>query len=168
MKIDNIAIITARKGSQRIKNKNLKIFFGKPIIYYSIKALQKSNIFDKIFLSTNCDEIETIARKFGVQDIIRRPNYISNNKVGTITVVNNALKKLSEKKIKPKYVCCIYPAAPLTKPKNIIFAYKSLKNKKMDFIYPSTEIRNNEQFLNKKLIKIKKIKKKMELLMINI
>ena len=36
-----------RKGSIRIKNKNLKKFFGKPIIYYSIKALKKSKIFDK-------------------------------------------------------------------------------------------------------------------------
>ncbi len=56
MNVANIAIITARKGSKRIKNKNLKQFFGKPIIYYSIKSLQKSKIFDRIYLSTNCEK----------------------------------------------------------------------------------------------------------------
>lgn len=34
----NIAIIPARKNSQRIKNKNIKIFNGKPIIFWPIKT----------------------------------------------------------------------------------------------------------------------------------
>ena len=47
----NIAIIPARGGSKRIKNKNIKLFCGKPIIYYSIIAAKKSNIFNKIIVS---------------------------------------------------------------------------------------------------------------------
>ena len=48
----NIAIITARKGSRRIKNKNLKNFFGKPVIYYSIENLKKTKLFDEIIIAT--------------------------------------------------------------------------------------------------------------------
>ena len=44
----NIAIIAARGGSKRIKNKNIKLFNGKPIIYYSIKAALKSKCFERI------------------------------------------------------------------------------------------------------------------------
>ena len=68
MKVSNIAIITARKGSKRIKNKNLKNFFGKPIIYYSIKTLQKTKIFDKIYLSTNCEKT-IVAKGMVLQDL---------------------------------------------------------------------------------------------------
>lgn len=163
MKKENIAIITARKGSKRIKNKNLKFFFGKPIIYYSIRALQKSKIFDQIYLSTNCEKTIEVSKKYGIKKFIERSNYLSTNKIGTITVINHALKKLRERNIRPKFVCCIYPAAPLTRYKNIKFSYKKLKeNKNIDFIYPSTIINNSfkKEHVNNELIRIKKIKKK--------
>ena len=159
MKVSNIAIITARKGSKRIKNKNLKNFFGKPIIYYSIKTLQKSKIFDKIYLSTNCEKTIQVAKKYGIKRFIRRANYLSSNNVGTITIINHALKKLKKEKINPKYVCCLYPAAPLTKFSNIKFSYLQLKkDKNIDFIYPSTILKKQKQ--NNKIIRIEKIKKK--------
>ena len=41
----NLALIIARAGSVRIKNKNIKNFYGKPIIAYPIQTLQKSKIF---------------------------------------------------------------------------------------------------------------------------
>jgi 2-C-methyl-D-erythritol 4-phosphate cytidylyltransferase len=44
----NIAIIPARKNSRRIKNKNIKIFNGKPIIYWSIKTAIKSKLFESV------------------------------------------------------------------------------------------------------------------------
>ena len=53
-----IAIIPARKGSKRIKNKNIKIFYNKPIIYYSIKAAIDSKVFDKVFVSTDCSKMQ--------------------------------------------------------------------------------------------------------------
>ena len=59
----NIALIIARSGSTRIKNKNIKNFYGKPIIYYPIKTLLKSSIFKKIYVSTDSRKIATIAKK---------------------------------------------------------------------------------------------------------
>ena len=41
---EHIAIIPARKNSQRIKNKNIKTFNGKPIIFWSIKTALKSKL----------------------------------------------------------------------------------------------------------------------------
>ena len=48
-----IAIIPARSGSKRIKNKNIKLFNGHPIISWSIKEAIKSKIFDKVIVSTD-------------------------------------------------------------------------------------------------------------------
>ena len=162
-KLKNIAIITARKGSKRIKNKNLKIFFNKPIIYYSIKILQRSKIFDAIFVTTNCDKTEKISKKFGIKHFIRRKDSLCKNEVGTISVVNYCLKKLSKQNIHPKFVCCHYPASPLTNFKNLIFAYKTLLKKQINFIFPSTHIKKKHQEKNK-LVKIFHIQKKQGIL----
>ena len=46
--MSKLAIITARGGSKRIPRKNIKDFFGKPLIAYSIETALKSNLFDKV------------------------------------------------------------------------------------------------------------------------
>ena len=56
-----IAIIPARGGSKRIPRKNIKLFLGKPIIAYSIEAALKSNLFDKVIVSTDDKKIAEIA-----------------------------------------------------------------------------------------------------------
>ena len=48
-----IAIIPARGGSKRIKNKNIKSFNKRPIIYWSIKTAINSKIFNKVIVSTD-------------------------------------------------------------------------------------------------------------------
>ena len=62
-----IAIIPARGGSKRIPKKNIKFFYGKPIISYSIEVAKKSNLFDEIMVSTDCEEIAKIAISFGAK-----------------------------------------------------------------------------------------------------
>ena len=52
----NIAIIPARKGSKRIINKNFKNFLGKPIIEYSINAVLKSKLFNKVIINSDFEE----------------------------------------------------------------------------------------------------------------
>jgi len=166
--IKNIAIIPARKGSVRIKNKNLKDFLGKPIIFYSIKILQKTKIFDLIVISTNCDKIENVAKKYGVKMVIRRPDSISNNKTGTIGVIKHSIQHLQKKKIFPKFICCMYPASPLTSYKDIQFSYDLIKKKLFKFIFPSTSLTKTKKINTKKsIIKIKKIKKKGGIRIIN-
>ena len=62
-----IAIITARSGSKRIPNKNIRNFNGKPIIAYSIETALNSKIFDEVMVSTDSQEIAQIAKKFGAK-----------------------------------------------------------------------------------------------------
>ena len=62
-----IAIIPARSNSKRIKKKNIKPFFKKPIIYYPIKEALKSKLFDKVFVSTDGKDIAKISKKLGAE-----------------------------------------------------------------------------------------------------
>ena len=63
LKLNRLAIIPARSGSKRIKNKNLVDFNGKPIIKYTIDNAKNSNLFDKIHVSTDCNKILNFLKK---------------------------------------------------------------------------------------------------------
>ena len=58
-----IAIVPARSGSKRIKDKNIKSFFNKPLISHVLKEIKKSNLFSKIHVSTDSIKISNIVKK---------------------------------------------------------------------------------------------------------
>ena len=77
----NIAIIPARGNSERIKNKNIVNFFGKPIIYWPIKNAKKTNLFKKIIVTTDNRKIAEVP--------FVRPKSISDRKTGILKVVKH-------------------------------------------------------------------------------
>ena len=66
--MSNICIIPARGGSKRIPRKNIKNFKGYPLISYSIRNALESKLFDKVIVSTDDEEIASIAEKFGAEN----------------------------------------------------------------------------------------------------
>ena len=92
----NIAIIPARGGSKRIPRKNIKLFKGKPMIFWSIKAAMRSNCFDKIIVSTDDDEIASISKKFGAEVPFKRPAKISDDFANTLDVMKHSLTWLKD------------------------------------------------------------------------
>lgn len=110
----SVCIIPARGGSKRIPRKNFKNFCGKPVISYAIEAAMKSGCFDRVIVSTDCEEIAEVARSYGASTPFKRPVELSDDHTGTIPVVQHALNFISKKEgIEIKKVCCIYPVTPL-------------------------------------------------------
>ena len=85
-----IAVIPARGGSKRIKKKNIKLFLGRPIISYSIKAAINSKIFDRVIVSTDCNKTMIVSKKYGAEILFQRPKSLSGDYVGTREVVSHA------------------------------------------------------------------------------
>ena len=133
-----IAIIPARGGSQRIKKKNIKKFYLKPILYWTIKALKQSKLFSKIVLTTDDKKITKIANQLGVDYIINRPANLANNYTPTKPVIEHAIKAL-KKKFKIKYACCVYPCNPFLNSLDLKKSFKILKKNKNNFVFPVTE-----------------------------
>ena len=147
-KKDSIAIIPARKGSKRIPGKNIKLFYGKPIIYYAIKKAEESGLFSKILVTTDSIKIANISKKFGASVEFIRPKYLSNDKVGTIEVISHAVNYLKKKNSFYNYVCCIYPATPLINLKKFKICYKILSSKKFNYVFPvSKHHKTNNTYL---------------------
>lgn len=135
MKHITVAIIPARSGSKRIKNKNIKNFYDKPIIYYAIKAAKDSKLFNKIIVSTDSKKIGAIAKKFGAEFSFIRPKYLSGDKVETRKVILHSIRWIEKNYIKPKFICCIYPTAALLKPFDLKKSYKIIKSYKWNYIF---------------------------------
>ena len=95
--IRRLAIIPARGNSKRIKNKNLKLFIDKPIINFTIENAKKSNLFNKIHISTESDKIIKHIIKLGLKPDFKRPKYLSKDTASIFSVVyyvyNQYLKK---------------------------------------------------------------------------
>lgn len=108
----SIAIITARGGSKRIPRKNIKDFCGKPIIAYSIEAAIKSEVFDKVMVSTDDEEIAAIAVKYGAEVPFLRSQETSDDFATTADVINEVLNEYEKRGQKFDCFACIYPTAP--------------------------------------------------------
>lgn len=108
-----VAIIPARGGSKRIPRKNIKDFHGKPLIAYSIEVALSSKLFDKVIVTTDDEEIATIARQYGAETPFIRPKELSDDFTGTADVINHALNYLEQQGEHYDYVCTIYATAPL-------------------------------------------------------
>lgn len=133
-----VAIIPARGGSKRIPRKNIKLFAGLPIIAYSIKAAQESNLFDRIIVTTDDEEIANIAREFGAQIPFMRPKELSDDHTATIPVIAHAIQTLQTNGDVIDAACCIYATAPFIRPQDIVNAYHALITKRKHYAFPVT------------------------------
>ena len=60
-----LALIPARGGSKGIPRKNISHLGSKPLIAYTLDAVANSNCVDKIIVSTDDDEIASVAEQYG-------------------------------------------------------------------------------------------------------
>ena len=133
-----VAIIPARMGSKRIPKKNIKNFCGKPIISWTIKAIKKAKIFDKIIVSTDSKKIASVVKKYNVEVPFLRPIQLSGDKSGTSEVIIHAIKWLIKNNYDPLFVCCIYPTAAFIKSSDILKGYRMIKKGKWNFVFSAT------------------------------
>jgi pseudaminic acid cytidylyltransferase len=131
-----IAVIPARGGSKRIPRKNIKFFDGIPMIGYAIRAALNSELFDKVIVSTDDDEIAAIAKSYGAQVPFRRPADLSDDQTVTVPVIGHAVNWANMQGDTIEAACCIYPCVPFLDAKDLIGAYMLFKQKNAHYVYP--------------------------------
>ncbi len=117
-----LAIIPARGGSKRIPNKNIRLFYGLPIIAYSIKAAEEAGCFTEVMVSTDDDKIAKIAKQFGAKVPFMRSQENSSDYAILADVCIEVIKKYLEYDKNFDSICCILPTAPFINLKKIINA----------------------------------------------
>ena len=116
--VDAIAVIPARGGSKRIPRKNILPFLGVPLLSRTVATLRASGVFNRIVVSTDDEEIATIAADAGAEVPFRRPAELSDDLTPTWRVIAHAISALEIAGWKGSYVCCAYPAAVFSKPED--------------------------------------------------
>ena len=134
-----VAIIPARIGSKRIPKKNIKSFYGKPMIAWPIQKAIKSNLFDKIIVSTDSDEIADISVKYGAEILFKRPQVLADDYTGTTEVISHATKKLLELGHTVSSICCIYATAAFMDDNDLKKGLELLNQKKYSYVLSVVE-----------------------------
>lgn len=109
-----IAIIPARSGSKRVKNKNLKLLEGHPLLAYTIKACLDSKLIEEVIVSTNCSEIARVARTYGAEVPFLRPEALSQDNSSDLGFLNHFFEEDQFKHAEE--VALMRPTSPMRDP----------------------------------------------------
>lgn len=123
----NLCVIPARSGSKRIANKNIKNFYDRPIISWSIQLAIESKLFENVIVSTDSQEIATISTLSGAEVPFLRPAELSDDHTTTLDVVQHAIKNFEKAFYLPDFVCCLYPTTPLLRVQDLTKSFEILK-----------------------------------------
>lgn len=131
-----LCIIPARGGSKRLPRKNIKLLNGKPLVFYTIDATIKSNIFDKVIFTSDDDEIlKTVSDNYSttILEVIKRPDSLTTD---TSKVIDTVLYFLDEEY---NQTWLTLPTSPMKTPQDFISA-SNLLNKEDDAVISYTEM----------------------------
>ena len=89
----SLAIIPARGGSKGVKDKNIRLVNGKPLIVYSIETAHESQLLTDAVVSTDSEKIAEEATKHGIE-VIHRPSTLAQDDTSIIPVISHTLEQL--------------------------------------------------------------------------
>lgn len=128
-----LAIIPARGGSKRIPRKNIKMFYGKPILVYSLKNAEESKIFDHIHVSTEDSETYDTASMFGFRPLFYRNSSSASENAPIRDVLREVLEKFEKIGMYFNCVCLLSATAPLIDAQDLRDAFQQFSRSKMDY-----------------------------------
>ncbi len=139
--------ICARGGSKGVLNKNVRMINEKPLIALTIIQAQKSKMFDKIAVSSDSEEILRIAKDFGVDIIIKRPDELATDTAAKIPVIRHAFIEM-EKQAKMVFdthvdLDC---TSPLRNIEDIVNSIKLLEEKNVSNVLTAAHARRSPYF----------------------
>ncbi|WP_297417041.1 acylneuraminate cytidylyltransferase family protein [Clostridium sp.] len=134
MKNKILAIIPARSGSKGLKDKNIKLLNGKPLIAYTIEAAVKSEVFEDVIVSTDSEKYKEISEEYGAWVPFLRSEHLAQDTSSTNDVIEDVLLKLREINKEYDAFMILQPTSPLRDGKHIINSVNLSYEKKANAI----------------------------------
>jgi CMP-N-acetylneuraminic acid synthetase len=128
MKKRVIAIIPARGGSKRLKNKNKLKVLGKPLVAWSIESATNSYLVDEVYVSSEDSDILAIAIDFGAMTI-KRPMELANDIIMPDASLIHAYKEIDKEF---DYIVFLQPTSPFRRKNDIDNAIETIIEKGAD------------------------------------
>jgi pseudaminic acid cytidylyltransferase len=138
-----IAIIPARGGSKRIPRKNVRDFLGIPIIEHTINQIRATDLFSRIIVSTEDNEIAEIAESAGAE-VLFRDVKLADDYTTTVEVIGSCVFQLRDSiDVESEIINCIYPITPMISNEYISPASKLLKSENLDYVFTAKKFESS-------------------------
>ena len=134
-----LCVVPARRGSKRLPLKNLLPLAGKPMVAYSVEAAVASGLFDRIFVSTEDEEIGSIAEKYGGEVHPRAPE-LTGDLISATDVCLDVYEARKAAGDIYDVIVCLQPSSPLRTAEDIRGAWKLFSTGDADFLVSVTPI----------------------------
>lgn len=135
-----LAIIPARGGSKGLPGKNIRLLSGKPLLAWAIDVLKECNIVDQIFISTDSENIASVATQYGVEVPFLRNQFIAKDNSLVIDAVLEALNYFSKVGKNYDIIMLIEPTSPLRTASMIVDCIEKMVNTNAQSIATFSEL----------------------------
>lgn len=129
-----LAIIPARGGSKTIPNKNIRSFCGRPMVTYILETALQCKLFDKIHVSTDCEEISNVVNAMGVNVDFMRPDNLADDFTPIMPVLKYVTQEYAALGEVYDEIWMLMACAPLIEPSDLIWAadtFQEIKREKV-------------------------------------
>jgi CMP-N-acetylneuraminic acid synthetase len=109
-----LALIPARGGSKGVRRKNIRALCGRPLISYTIECAQSArHLFHAVIVSTDDEEIASVAREYGAEVPFTRPAELARDDTPAIPVAQHALSFIEQRDlVRLDWICLLQPTEP--------------------------------------------------------
>lgn len=144
----SIAIIPARSGSKGIKDKNIRLLNGKPLMAYTIEAALQSKMFDCVHVSTDSEQYAKIARDSGADVPFLRESSLATDNASTWDTLRSVIENYNQIEKNFDIVTLLQPTSPLRNEEDICRAFQIFSEKDADSVISVCELEHSIQICN--------------------
>ncbi|WP_096027578.1 cytidylyltransferase domain-containing protein [Campylobacter lanienae] len=142
-----LCTICARGGSKGVKNKNIRQIAGLPLIAHTINQAKECGLFEHIVISTDSDEIASVAIKYGGEVFFKRESSLANDSAGKIPAIRDALIRSQEHYgCEFTYIIDLDATSPLRLASDINRAFKQFIDDDNDILITAAPSRHSPYF----------------------
>ncbi|MBU1085635.1 MAG: acylneuraminate cytidylyltransferase family protein [Candidatus Beckwithbacteria bacterium] len=141
-----LAIVPARSGSKSVKDKNIKLLNGLPLMAYSIKAAKACRQIDKIVVSSDSQEYLNLAQDYGAE-VILRPKELAGDDAPMLPVLQHAVREVEKQGDGVEVAVLLDPTSPLRLVSDIEKCLEELKKSETKSVVTVTEVEHNPYFV---------------------
>ncbi|WLS80306.1 acylneuraminate cytidylyltransferase family protein [Erwinia pyri] len=143
-----LAIVPARKGSKRLKNKNILPLANKPLIAWTLDAANQSKYIDNVFVSTDSQLIADIAITYKTMCPFLRPDKLSDDTATTNDVITHVIQYLESNNDFYDYIILLQPTSPLRTTDDIDASIDKIYKKDKDTLVSLSRCEHSPLLIN--------------------
>jgi N-acylneuraminate cytidylyltransferase/CMP-N,N'-diacetyllegionaminic acid synthase len=143
-----LAVVPARGGSKGIPRKNLALCGGAPLIAYSIHAARRAKLVGRVIVSTEDEEIASVARNRGAEVPFLRPAELARDETPGIEPLLHCLDWLAAKEgYHPAYSIYLQPTSPFRLAADVDAAIELALQRDADAVVSVTEAKHSPYWI---------------------